>query len=180
MVLSTASPITTMEVSVMIIRKLTESDREALWELISVVESTLPRRDFWLPIEDVSGEHFLDDSWTEFHGAFEGDRLIGASALFYNVFEFGDNLEVLGIGPEGVAEVGRSMVHPDHRGRNILLRINESLIPVARDRGMTMLIATVHPENAPSQASFRRLGFEVKATYMTGYGMMRDILAYDL
>ena len=72
------------------------------------------------------------------------------------------------------------MVHPDHRGRNILLSINESLIPVARDRGLTMLLATVHPENVPSQASFRRLGFERKATYMTCYGMTRDILTYDL
>lgn len=164
----------------MIIRKLTESDRDALWELVSVVESTLVRSDFWLPIEEVSREHFLDDSWTEFHGAFEGDRLIGASALFYDIFEFGENLDVLGIGPESVAEVGRSMVHPDHRGRNILLSINESLVPVARDRGLTMLLATVHPENVPSQASFRRLGFERKATYMTCYGMTRDILTYDL
>ena len=164
----------------MMIRKLTESDGEALWDLISVIESTLVSRDFWLPIKKDSGDHFLDDSWTEFHGAFDGDRLVGASALFFNSFEFGESLEKLGMGSEGVAEVGRSMVHPDYRGRNLLMDINRELISVARERGLTLLLATVHPDNAPSQASFKRLGFVKRTTYLKSDGFVRDVFTYEL
>ena len=76
----------------MIIRKLTDSDSEALFSLIEDIESTLVSRDFWLPIKDTSKEHYFDPSWTEFYGAFDGDRLVGASALFYNPFEFGESV----------------------------------------------------------------------------------------
>ena len=164
----------------MIIRKLTESDRDALWALIADIESTLVSRDFWLPIKEAAREHYFDDSWTEFYGAFDGDRLVGASALFYNSFEFGESLSMLGKGPEGVAEVGRSMVHPDYRGRNLLMDINTELISVARGKGLTFLLATVHPDNVPSQASFRRLGFVKRTTYLKSDGFVRDIFTYDL
>ncbi len=164
----------------MIIRKLTASDSEALWELITDIESTLVSRDFWLPIKETSKEHYFDDSWTEFYGAFDGDRLAGASALFYNSFEFGESLSKLGRDPEGVAEVGRSMVHPDYRGRNLLVDINKVLISVAREKGLTFLLATVHPDNAPSQASFNRLGFIKRTTYLKSDGFVRDIFTYDL
>ena len=164
----------------MIIRKLIESDCDALWALIDDVESTLVSRDFWLPIKEAAKEHYFDDSWTEFYGAFDGDRLAGASALFYNSFEFGESLSKLERGPEGVAEIGRSMVHPDYRGRNLLIDINTELISVARSKGLTFLLATVHPDNVPSQASFKKLGFTKRTTYLKSDGFVRDIYTYDL
>lgn len=164
----------------MIIRKITESDREALWGLISDIESTLVSEEFWLPIKETSSSHYFDDSWTEFYGAFDGDRLAGASALFYNSFEFGESLGQLGRSSEGVAEVGRSMVHPDYRGHNLLVKINTELMSVAREKGLSFLLATVHPDNAPSQASFRRLGFTKVRTYMKSDGFVRDIYTYEL
>lgn len=164
----------------MMIRKLTTSDHDALWRLIGDIESSLPNREFWLPIKEGSSTHFFDESWTEFHGAFYGDRLIGASALFYNSYEFGESLEQLGMDTDGVAEVGRSMVHPDYRGHNILADINTELISVARDRGLDRLVATIHPDNIPSQSSFRKLGFVKRKTYLKSDGFVRDILTLEL
>ena len=164
----------------MMIRRLTPSDHDALWELIGEIESSLPNKEFWLPIKEGSSSHFFDESWTEFHGAFDGEHLIGASALFYNSYEFGESLEQLGMDTDGVAEVGRSMVHPDYRGRNILAEINTELICVARDRGLKTLIATIHPDNIPSQSSFRKIGFVKRKTYLKSDGFVRDILTLEL
>ena len=164
----------------MIIRKLTIDDRDALYDLISVIESTLPNVEFWLPIKDEAREHYFDDSWTEFYGAFIDDELIGVSALFYNPFEFGESLQQLGMSPEGVAEVGRSMVHPDHRGNNVLASINKVLMERARSKGLRFLLATIHPDNAPSQSSFRGLGFVKRTTYLKSDGFVRDIYTFDL
>ena len=164
----------------MIIRKLTIDDRDALYDLISVIESTLPNVEFWLPIKDEAREHYFDDSWTEFYGAFIDDELIGVSALFYNPFEFGESLQQLGMSPEGVAEVGRSMVHPDYRGRSLLATINKELISVAKEKGLRFLLATIHPDNVPSQTSFRKLGFVKRTTYFKSDGFVRDVYTFDL
>ena len=58
--------------------------------------------------------------------------------------------------------------------------INTELISVARGKGLTFLLATVHPDNAPSQASFRKLGFVKRTTYLKSDGFVRDIFTYDL
>ena len=164
----------------MIIRKLTDSDSEALFSLIEDIESTLVSRDFWLPIKDTSREHYFNPSWTEFYGAFDGDRLVGASALFYNPFEFGESVGQINESTDGVAEVGRSMVHPDYRGRNLLATINKELISVAKEKGLRFLLATIHPDNVPSQTSFRKLGFVKRTTYFKSDGFVRDVYTFDL
>ena len=166
----------------MIIRKLTDSDSEALFSLIEDIESTLISRDFWLPIKDTSREHYFDPSWTEFYGAFDGDRLVGASALFYNPFEFGESVGQINESTDGVAEVGRSMVHPVYRGRYLLATINgdKFLVDGGKEKGLRFLLATIHPDNVPSQTSFRKLGFVKRITYFKSDGFVRDVYTFDL
>ena len=52
-------------------RKLTIADKEQLDTLITIIESTLDQKDFWLPINSISRKHFFDNSWTEFYGLFD-------------------------------------------------------------------------------------------------------------
>ncbi len=162
------------------IRKLTALDSESLKKLIEAIEDSLENKDFWLPINETSEIHFFDENWTEFYGLFEGERLVAASALFYNEHEFGESLSHLQRIGCKTAEIGRSMVHPQYRGNNYLLKINTELLKLAKSKGIELVLATIHPQNVPSQKSFQKLGFTKQCTYVKHGGFLRDIYTYDL
>ncbi len=162
------------------IRKLTIGDQEQLNALMDVIETTLPDRLYWLPVKETAKAHFFDDEWTEFYGMFDGERLVGAAALFYNEYEYGESLRQLNLPPQPVAEIGRAMVHPDYRGNNVLYRINQKLVEVAAEKGIRLLLATIYPSNMPSQKSFARLGMKKQCTYIKGSDYVRDILTMQI
>ena len=66
------------------IRKLQVHDKQQLNALLQDVENHLPQPEFWLPVQQEAYNHFFDDAWTYFAGAFDGNKLIGAAALFFN------------------------------------------------------------------------------------------------
>ncbi len=167
----------------MIIRELVMSDEASLTVLIEKIESALINKDFWLPINDTSRMHFLDKKWTRFYGAFEDEKLIGASALFLDQHEFGESLSQLDDAtmiPDEVAEIGRSMVLPNYRGKNLLLDINRYVVEEAVRLGKKYLIATIHPDNIPSRKSFEKLGMQKSLTYTKSCGYIRDIYLMEL
>ena len=78
-------------------RILTSKDKAALEQLISTIENSLAVPEWWIPIDDTARAHFFDSDWTCFLGAFFGDTLAGASALFFNKHEFAEEAEKLGL-----------------------------------------------------------------------------------
>lgn len=167
----------------MIIRELVMSDEDSLSTLIEKIESALINKEFWLPINDTSRTHFLDKKWTRFYGAFENGELIGASALFLNHHEFGESLSQLDevtTMPDEVAEIGRAMVLPIYRGKNLLLDINRHVVEEAVRLEKKYLIATIHPDNIPSRKSFEKLGMQKRLTYTKSCGYVRDIYLMKL
>lgn len=162
------------------IRKLTSEDESKLLHLIDVIEENLDEKEFWLPINEVSKEHFFDDRWTEFYGIFDGCKLVASAALFYNEHEYGESLEKLNIKDVNVAEIGRAMVHPEYRGNNLLYSINQKLVDVARTKNIKFLLATIHPKNIPSQKSFTKLGMKKETTYKKSCGFIRDVFMMEI
>ena len=61
--------------------------------------------------------------------------------------------------PDGSVEIGYS-VAPDHRGQGLATEMAVGLIRWGASEGATVCIASVRPDNAPSLAVIRRLGFE--------------------
>lgn len=159
-------------------RKLTISDKEQLYNLIEEIETTLSNKDFWLPINKISKDHFFDEKWTIFYGAFDGNKLIGASALFLNPHEYEESFNQLklDINLDSVAEIGRSMVRPDYRGNYILARLNKILLHEALAHNKKYILATIHPDNTPSQKSFALIGMKKMTQYTKACGYVRDIL----
>lgn len=156
-----------------------ESDRRALDTLVAEIEKTNNNKLFWLPISDESRDHFLDSDWTIFMGAFRQDKLIGALGLFLNENEYGESRDAIGL--EGkIAEYGRAMVHPDYRGYGLINHLAEGLLPIAKEKGIESLIATVHPENIPSSSFLIRMGFEKCGHIMKNNVYPRDILVKKL
>ena len=162
------------------LRKITLEDGEVLEQLITVIESNLENKYFWLPITEEARKHFFDEEWTAFYGLFQNGVLIAAAALFFNEYEFGESVSQVKLNGKKVAEIGRAMVHPEYRGNNLLYQLNKYLLDVAKQKGIEYVLATIHPENAPSQRSFQKAGLEKLHTYVKDDAYIRDIYVMKL
>lgn len=164
----------------MIIRQLTSNDSAMLESLIYAIESGMENRLWWLPINRVSRNHFLDPEWCYFLGVFDNGKLVAASCLFLNEHEFKESLKSLDDVPLPVAEIGRCMVMPAYRGNNLLLTVNKELLSVAKAIGIKTIIVTIHPDNIASKRSFLKLGAELKATTVKNSFYDRDIYTINV
>ena len=156
-----------------LIRKLTPNDKPQLDNLIKKIESSLPHKDWWLPIPSTAYEHFFDEAWTLFCGAFDQEKLVGASALFFNEFEYGKAVSYIHLTTQKIAEIGRCMVSPDYRGHELMFKMNEFLFGV-NPKKVDCFVATAHPENMPSIKSLEKSGFIKQATFVKA-DMKRNI-----
>lgn len=161
-------------------RKLVNGDSEELEQLITVIEGNLENKYFWLPIKEEARRHFFDEEWTLVYGFFEDGRLVAAAALFLNEYEFGESREQLKLEREKVAEIGRVMVHPEYRGMNFSCGLIKKLVCIAEQEGIEYVLATIHPQNIPSQRSFQKADFERKCTYVKNESYIRDIYVIKL
>ena len=159
-----------------IIRKLEIEDNLQLKTLILETEDSLKDERFWLPITAKSREHFLDEEWTYFLGAFKNEKLIGAVGLFFNDNEYGDSQKILGLKNEKIAELGRAMVAPHYRNNGIMTKLAKALKVYAKKIGINYIIATTHPDNKPSQKFLEKTGFKKKAFVTKLEKYDRDIL----
>ena len=143
------------------IRKLTQKDSAAVFELINIIEVNLPDKKWWLPIKTEERQNFFNDDYTIFYGAFEGGRLVGASALFLDQNDLkGTTLLFKDIQNCRFGEIGRCMTLPEYRGKNVMLEINRKLVILAQKLGLDYLFATAHPDNNPSNKTLQKLGMK--------------------
>ena len=163
-----------------ILKHLSKAEEHSLNLLIQDVEATLPDEKFWLPITETSKAHFFDDEWTHFLGAFVHDELVGAAALFFDENEWGASREKLGIQSTSIAEFGRAMIRSDFRGKGIMNMIAAELVRVAKERPVDYLLATVHPNNIPSQKTVTRMGMHKAGFCVKNGGFERDIFLREL
>ena len=158
------------------IRILKPDDKEELFSLIKVIEQTVKEKSFWLPIGDASRKHFFDREWTVFFGAFENQTLLGALGLFLNENEYGESKKKLGIESNNIAEVGRAMCRPECRGKGVASALMNKLLEYVAGSNIEILLATVHPDNEPSQRLLRGFGFSKKGSIVKYRGYERDIM----
>lgn len=162
------------------IRKLEIEDLEQLNYLIKNVEENIKNQLMWLPIKEEAKIHFFDKNWTVFFGCFVDDKLVGASALFLNKFEFEESAKQINLETENIAEIGRCMVLLEYRGNNIMYIINQKIIEYARHSGINTLIATAHPDNVASNTSLQKLGMKIVKCYLKENKFLRNILVLNL
>lgn len=163
------------------IRKLNIKDKDKLFSLINLIEDNLSNNAFWLPIQEKAKDNFFNEDWVVFLGAFNDDKLIGASALFLNKYEYEETVESLNM-PKNFtfAEIGRCMVDPDYRGQNIMYTLNLKLIKIAKKLQVDYLVATAHPQNLPSKTSLKKLGMKKVNTIIKYNSFPRDIYLYKV
>ena len=67
-----------------------------------------------------------------FFGVFDNDKLVAASALFLNEYEYKESVENIGMKNYKFAEIGRCMVLPEYRGYNLMYKLNLILENIAK------------------------------------------------
>ena len=107
-------------------------------------------------------------------------QLIAISGLILTETFYGEIRDVLGLQGKKIAEVGGSMVLPEYRGQNLMLKINKMLVELAREQGYEHLVATVHPDNVASRTSAETLGFVKKDCIMRKGRFLRNVYQMDL
>lgn len=162
------------------LRKLEKCDSNKLEGLINQVENNLENELFWLPISIESREHFFNDEWTYFLGMFDNDKLIAAAGLFLNKNEYAESESILQLQNYKIAEIGRAMVAPEYRHNGFMKKVLQELINYSKKLGIQYLVATVHPENIPSQKTVVALGMEKKEHCVKQGKYERDIFLMNL
>lgn len=160
------------------VRQLFLSDKKALDILLCEVESSLLHQEYWLPIDNISKQHFFDKEWTILYGAFINSHLVGVVGLFLNQHEYEESTKQLNLASEKVVELGRLMVHPKYRGKGISKILVTHAIKNCPD--CNILLATVHPDNIPSKQALLSCGFTYEKTYTKSCGYVRDIVIQNV
>jgi RimJ/RimL family protein N-acetyltransferase len=158
-------------------RVLTESDAAALDDLIEVIESNLEHKEWWLPITKKSRSLFFDGKSAVLMGAFDGNKLVAASGMFFYEVLSETNVSTLS---DELAEIGRCMVLPKYRGDNLMLKLNRELVAKARELGKKGLVATAHPDNIASCRSLETLGFTKKCLVKKWNNYSRNYYTYNV
>ena len=143
-------------------RYLDENDRDELEGLFEFVESNSTHKDWWPPIRQEVRDHFFDFDWMRFVGNFEEERLVAVAGLFLHPFVFDHEAEAVGLDPAEVAEIGRCVVHPSCRGKNLMFSMSKQLVDRALMMDKTWIIAAVHPDNVAGRKSLEQLGMTEK------------------
>ncbi|TLS73101.1 hypothetical protein FE244_03255 [Aliarcobacter thereius] len=102
-------------------------------------------------------ENFED---TIFYGFFKDEKLLSISGLFFDVYDFKDELNKLNIVPKYCAEIGASMTLRSARGQKCMLNLNKRLLALAKEKNIKYIIATAHPKNIASNKSLQNLNMK--------------------
>jgi len=161
------------------IRQLTIDDRQLFNEFNKTILGGLKNLDWFIPFSPDDND-VLKKEHDLFIGQFDGDRLVAISGLIFAENFLGEIRQVLGLEGFKIAEVGGSMVLPEYRGQNIMLKLNKMLVEIAKERGYQYLVATVHPDNVASRTSAETLGFIKKDCILRKGHYLRNVYKMDL
>ncbi|MFT3715073.1 MAG: GNAT family N-acetyltransferase [Gordonia sp. (in: high G+C Gram-positive bacteria)] len=89
----------------------------------------------------------------------DGDALIGYTLIVYGLPADPDVAAV--VPADGVAEISKMYVLPDHHGAGVSHRLMEAALDAARRHGATTAWLGVNDENDRAVAYYRKMGFEI-------------------
>lgn len=160
-------------------RKIHQSEKRELMDLIHTVLDTLERKEFFIPFSDEEVDSMFDEASAVTYGAYDGEKLVG-TAQFYLGDEFVQKIkEALGIGDTLAGEFGGVLVLPEYRGKGIMKQLSRILVEEAKTRKYDYLVSVAHPENTASNRGIAATGAKLMKTgYLGEY--LRNMYLLDL
>ena len=102
----------------LIYKKIPESDRKQLFDLIDIVLSGLPTENYFIPYEPWEYDSMFDETnYAYLYGAYDGDKLVGMMQLYVSQDMVTDLKKELGLTEYKVCELGGALVLPEYRSR---------------------------------------------------------------
>lgn len=141
-----------------VIRELDLSDRRVVRELLELqeasyaVEARITGSSAIPPLRDTADT--LGRHGETFHGRFSGERLVGAVSYKKE---------------DGVVDIHRLMVHPDHFRRGVARSLMRYVEQIAGTAGR--IIVSTGTKNAPAVRLYRSVGFEERRETEAALGL---------
>lgn len=147
------------------IKRLTRSVHTQLKNLIKTVKNDVLNPEMLIVLTDDEIDNVFNNDKAVLYGAFEGEKLVAISGLFFDESDYTEIMQLLKIENNKVAEIAECMVLPEARGNDLMFKLNQKLLIEARNLGFEYVIATAHPENVPSKKSLQKLGMKEMVTF---------------
>ena len=156
-------------------RKISDTERQQVDNLIEVVLNELERKEFFIPFSKEENQRFFDENFGLTLGVFDGNKLVGMAKIYINQCELSSYKHELQIADKNVCELGDYLVMKEYRGHGIMKTLQSKLIELAKQLEYDVVIATVHPENI---ASIRVLSkhLSIAKTITTKNGYLRYLM----
>lgn len=156
-----------------IYKKIEEKEKNKIECLRKEVIGGLERQEFYMEDTEEDKSKIFED--TIFYGAYDGDNLVGIAQLYTDQEYLKDMKEVFGLEEYRVCELGTALVKKEYRNQGIMQNLIKIQIENSEKLNFEYIIATIHPENMPSNRAFEKSGFYVK-----GQAIFREIYLRNL
>ena len=156
-------------------RRLNKNDDAKVRKLVEDVYNKLENKDFFIPISESEFEELYEEEIGLLYGAFDGEKLVGISKLDKDNKYVVELKELLNIQDYKVSEMGRYLVLEEYRNNGIMFELEKMMIKDAIEIDYNYVIATVHPDNIPSNKTILKAGLQLHKTTVLTNGFLRNI-----
>ena len=151
-------------------KKIDETDKDKVFNLIDVVMKGLKSADFCVPFEQWEYDSMFDDkNYAPCFGAYDGDKLVGMMQLYVSQDFLADIKKELGLLKYKCCELGGALILSEYRSHGIAVNLGMMCYKAAQDLGFDYIVAAAHPENRSSYHTLERYADCVKEANVGGY-----------
>lgn len=167
--------------SELIYKEIEKKDRDKILNLIDNVVSNLERPEFYfIGDEEKEIQRMFDLEYVYNLGVYDNEKLVGMTQLYIDQEDLKEYIDILGLNKYKVCELGSALVLENYRNRGIM----QNLIKIQKDKAKHLkfdyMIATVHPENTPSNIVFEKFGFFIEKQIMINDKYLRNLYQIKL
>ena len=149
-------------------REIKVEEKQQLKELIDTVLKNLERKEFFMPFTKEELEDMFNKNKVITYGAYDGEKLVGTSQLFFDESYTTEIREILNINSNKIAEFGGYLVLEEYRNKGIMKHLEDMLISKLKEINYEYAVITVHPDNIASNKATEYTGAKIVKTTNLG------------
>lgn len=163
-------------------KKITEKDKEQLFNLIDIVLNSLENPQYFIPYEQWELDSMFDENnYAPLYGAYDGDKLVGMAQLYVSQEMLSDFKNNFGLSQDTkIAELGGNLVLPEYRSLGITTTLQKMELEIAKKRGFDYIISMAHPDNVGSCKTLEKVGLKFVGEQKVANGFLRNLYMLKL
>ncbi len=156
-----------------IYKKIEEKDKEKIERLKQEVINGIERKEFYMEDPEEDKSKMFED--TIFYGSYDDNNLVGIAQLYIDQEYLEEMKKVFNLEKYNVCELGTALVKKEYRNQGIMQKLIKMQIDIAKELNFEYIIATIHPENLPSNIAFEKNGFNVEGQAIFRENYLRNL-----